>query len=158
MKGTEFDEKRFFAAIAASGTRALLIGRRALVLLGLPVMTVDYDFWIDIEAIDSFNAAAAPFGLVPSHSAAEARGRGRYVLQNDEIVDVLVARSLTTVEGARVVFDELWGRRRTVGFGDATAVAIPSIGDLIATKRFASRPKDAEDIRWLELLRAKEQQ
>ena len=27
----------------------MLIGRRALVLLGLPVLTADYDFWIAIE-------------------------------------------------------------------------------------------------------------
>ena len=32
--------------IAASGARALLIGRRALITLGLPLMTRDYDFWL----------------------------------------------------------------------------------------------------------------
>jgi hypothetical protein len=158
MKGSEFDELRFFAAVSASGARALLIGRRALVLLGLPVLTVDYDFWLHGEDIEAFNAASAPFELLPSHTAAEARGRGRYVLQNDEIVDVLVARSVTTVDGVKVTFDDVWGRRRSVGLGKATSVAVPNITDLIATKRFASRPKDAEDIRWLELLRAKEEQ
>ena len=34
MRGSEFDEIPFFAAIEASGARALLIGRRALVVLG----------------------------------------------------------------------------------------------------------------------------
>ena len=46
MRGSAFDEISFFSAIAASGARALLIGRRALVVLGLPVLTADYDFWL----------------------------------------------------------------------------------------------------------------
>ena len=51
MRGSEFDEAAFFQAIARSGARALLIGRRALVALGLPVLTADYDFWIHIDDI-----------------------------------------------------------------------------------------------------------
>jgi hypothetical protein len=35
-------------------------------------------------------------------------------------------------------------------------VALPSIDDLILTKRFAARPKDLEDIRLLEVLRSEE--
>jgi hypothetical protein len=46
MEGTEFDEIEFFRRIGESGARALLIGRRALVALGLPVLTADYDFSI----------------------------------------------------------------------------------------------------------------
>jgi hypothetical protein len=41
MKGSEFDETEFFRAIQDSGARALLIGRRALVALGIPVLTAD---------------------------------------------------------------------------------------------------------------------
>jgi len=33
MRGSEFDEISFFSAIEGSGARALLIGRRALVVL-----------------------------------------------------------------------------------------------------------------------------
>jgi len=39
VQGSEFDEGAFFRAIAGSGARALLIGRRALVALGIPVLT-----------------------------------------------------------------------------------------------------------------------
>ncbi|MBM4377394.1 MAG: hypothetical protein FJ095_20130 [Deltaproteobacteria bacterium] len=38
--------------------------------------------------------------------------------------------------------------------GPGIDVAIPGLDDLIATKRFAARPKDAEDIRMLEVLRS----
>ena len=51
MKGSDFDEAEFFRAIQESRVRALLIGRRALVALGIPVLTADYDFWIHIEDI-----------------------------------------------------------------------------------------------------------
>ena len=135
-----------------SGARALLIGRRALVVLGLPVLTADYDFWLHIDDVDRFNEAAAPFNLVPTHGAAEARRRGRYVLENDERVDVLIARSASTVDGSAVAFDDLWARRRKTPLSTDASVNLPSIPDLILTKRFAARPKDLEDIRLLRIL------
>lgn len=151
MEGSEFDEIEFFSAIAH--VRALLIGRRALIALGLPVMTADYDFWIALDDTALFNAAAEPFGLFPNRTIDEARQVGRYVLENDERVDVLVARSIATVDGAKLSFDDAWARRVTVDVGPSTAANIPCIDDLILTKRIALRPKDAEDVRWLETLR-----
>jgi hypothetical protein len=153
VQGSEFDEAVFFSAIAASGARALLIGRRALVALGIPVLTADYDFWIHIDDIAVFNAAIEPLGLVPTRTAEEARGRGRYVLENDERVDVLVARTVPTVDGLRVAFDDVWSRRRALEVAAGAAIAMPALDDLILTKRFAGRPKDLEDIRLLEALR-----
>jgi hypothetical protein len=34
------------------------------------------------------------------------------------------------------------------------SLAIPSIDDLILTKELAARPRDSDDVRWLEELRA----
>jgi len=127
-----------------------------MVALGLPVLTADYDFWIHIDDIARFNDVAAPVGLVPSRTPEEARAVGRYVLENDEHVDVLVARAVPTVDGARVAFDDVWARRRSVPLAGYT-VTIPDIDDLIATKRFGARPKDLEDIRLLEVLREEPQ-
>jgi hypothetical protein len=152
MQGDDFDEAAFFRAIDESGVRALLIGRRALVLLGLPVLTADYDFWIAIDDIEAFNAAVALSGLHPTRTAEEARRRGRYTVENDEHVDVIVARSVTTVDGVLVAFEDLWARRRTVTLEPGVAVHLPEIDDLILTKRFADRPKDLEDIRLLRAL------
>jgi hypothetical protein len=150
MQAEAFDEPAFFAAVAASGARALLIGRRALVALGIPVLTADYDFWLHIDDIETFNRALGPFALAPSHSPEEARHRGRYVLENDERVDVLVARAHSTIDGERVAFDDVWSRRQLLAVTSVADVALPSIPDLIATKRFGARAKDAEDIRALE--------
>jgi hypothetical protein len=149
VRGGTFDEAGFFRAIHQSGTRALLIGRRALVLLGLPVLTAEYDFWIAIDDIARFNSAAEASDLHPTLAPEEAQGRGRYVVENDEHVDVLVARSVTTVDGVDVLFEDVWTRRRTIGLEPGVDVHIPSVADLILTKRFANRPKDLEDIRLL---------
>ena len=115
MEPSSFDEIAFFRAVARSGARALLIGRRALVLLGLPRI-------------------------------------GRYVLENDEHVDVLVARSLSTLDGCVVEFESLWKRRRAVSIADVE-VYLPALDDLILTKQVAARPKDVEDIRLLRILK-----
>lgn len=152
MRESDFDELGFFAAIAASRARVLLFGRRALVLLGLPVLTADYDLWLHIDDIDLLNDAVEPFGLTPSADAATARRRGRYVLENDEHVDVLVGREVPTVDGEVVRFDELWSRRAELWLDDEVRVQIPSLPDLRRTKRFAARAKDIEDLRLIDAL------
>jgi hypothetical protein len=154
VEPSTFDEVEFFRAIQESGARNLLIGRRALVLLGLPVLTADYDFWVAIDDIDTFNSACERFGLVATPAAEAARRAGRYVLENDEHVDVLVARSVPTVAGVGVEFERLWERRRRMDIGGGVLVDIPSIDDLILTKQIAARPRDLEDIRLLEALRS----
>jgi hypothetical protein len=157
VRAREFDETRFFRAIVACGARALLIGRRALVVLGLPVLTADYDFWLHPEDIERFNGAVAPFDLVPTHPPDDARRRGRYAVENDEHIDLLVARAVTTIDGLVVKLEDVWARRQTIQITDGCGLPIPTIDDLIATKRFVARPKDLEDIRMLEVLRGEDQ-
>ena len=153
MEASEFDEAAFFGAIERSGARALLIGRQALIALGVPVMTNDYDFWLHVDDVALFNAAAAPFGFAPNHAPEEAAARGRYVLENDERVDVLLSRARTTIDGVTLAFDDAWTRRVALDIAPGVHAALPSLDDLILTKRFAARAKDAEDLRLLEVLR-----
>src|SRR5262249_49378178 len=157
MEAGAFDHVEFFRAIAESGARALLIGRQALVALGLPVNTKDYDFWIHADDTDVLNRAVAGFGLVPNRTPTEARSDGRYVLENSEHVDVLMSGGVATVDGVMVRFDDVWCRRSCVDVAPAVAVAIPSLEHLILTKKFGARPRDAEDIRLLEVLRSCEE-
>jgi hypothetical protein len=153
MHGPEFDEEQLFLAIASSGARALLIGRRALVALGIPVLTADYDLWIHPDDVELLNGALTPLGLEPTHDPTAARARGRYVLENDEHIDVLVARSQSAADGTRLSFDEAWARHQRIAYGEQTSLAIPALDDLIATKRWAMRDKDLADIRLLETLK-----
>ena len=78
------------------------------------------------------------------------------MLENDERVDVLVARTVPTVDGVRVAFDDVWSRRRGLQVAPGVTLAVPVLDDLILTKRFGGRPKDLEDIRLLEALREEE--
>jgi hypothetical protein len=94
--------------------------------------------------------------MVPNRTPEEARAKGRYVLENDEHVDVLVARVVPTVDKIRVAFDDVWQRRRSVEVTAGVQVSLPMLDDLILTKRFAARPKDLEDLRLLDALRAEE--
>lgn len=154
MQASEFDEIAFFRALHDSGARALLIGRRALVLLGLPVLTADYDFWIAVGDVDTFNVTGQRFGLMPTRTVEEARTRGRYVLENDEHVDVMVARSVSTTTGEVLNFEDAWRRRQPIAVAPDVTVNLPTIQDLIVTKQIGSRPKDIEDIRLLRILQS----
>ncbi len=142
----EFDETDFFRSIAACGSRALLIGRRALIALGIPVLTADYDFWLHIDDIATFNESLAGLGLFPTRTPQEARERGRYALENDERVDVLVARSAPTVDGVRVAFDELWPRRQALEIAAGVTVAVPALDESRSLIRWFRRryPTPAE--------------
>jgi hypothetical protein len=60
-----------------------------------------------------------------------------------------------TVDGERVVFDEIWARHQTIEAAPRVPVAIPALEDLARTKRFGARPKDAEDLRLIATLIAR---
>lgn len=153
MEATGFDEEALFSTIASSGVRALLIGRRALVALGIPVLTADYDLWIHTDDIAALNAAVEPLDLYPNRPPEEARRFGRYVLEGDERVDVLVARQASTKDGIPLLFDDAWARRTTLLYTPSVPLLVPCIDDMILTKRWSLRPKDVDDIAMLEKLK-----
>jgi hypothetical protein len=153
VRADAFDESEFFRILERSGARVLLIGRRALIALGLPLLTADYDLWVHIDDIEALNHAVEPLELVPNRSPAEARNVGSYVLENGEHIDVLVARAVSTKDAIRVSFDDVWGRREEMIYEPNVRLAIPSIDDLILTKRWSMRDKDVADIRLLEQLK-----
>lgn len=152
MDSGGFDEGSFFGELAAREVRYLLIGRRAIAALGAPVLTSDYDLWVAFEDIEELNAVGAKFDLAPTHTPESARARGRYVLEGDEHIDVMIAREKTTHDGVSLTFDDAYARRRVIeAYG--SQVSIPTIDDLITTKRWALRAKDVLDINFLDSLR-----
>ena len=108
------------------------------------------------EEVRSAKRSLLAAACLASSAPEEARSRGRYVHENDERADVLVARTVPTRDGVRVAFDDLWERRRVLALGQDVEVAVPTLDDLILTKRFGGRSKDLEDIRLLEALRSEE--
>ena len=148
----DFYDEDFFRTLSASGARGLLIGRRALVALGAPVMTTDYDLWLHIDDIAKLNDAFAKIDHHPSCTPEVARTRGRYVLENSQHIDVMVARAKSDASGAALSFDAAWATRQTIEIAPSVPAYLPSIPHLIITKRWASRPRDLVDIEWLTLL------
>jgi len=153
VQAGEFTDEDFVRTLAASGARALIIGRRALILLGAPVLTADYDLWLHIDDIEKLNEAFARLAHVPNRTPDEARRAGRYVLENGERVDVMIARAKTDAGGHSLAFDDAWTRRQRLEVVPGVVVSVPSIDDLVTTKRWASRPRDLVDIQFLEKLR-----
>lgn len=153
MQPDTFDEAEFFGLIAKSGARALLIGRRAMIALGLPVLTADYDLWLHFDDVEKLNNALVALDMFANHSPSEARARGRYVIENGEHVDVMIAREIRSPGGVSLTFDAAWNRRVAIDMGTAS-IDVPSLDDLIVMKRIATRSKDIADIRLLEALRA----
>jgi len=155
MEPDGISDEEFFRILQDSRARALLIGRRALVLLGAPVLTADYDLWIHHEDIELLNQAFESKDHFANRSPEEARKLGRYVIENGERIDVVVARGASIPDGVSLTFDEMWQRRRATELLPGLFVLLPSIDDLIVTKRLGGRPKDLVDIQWLETLRQK---
>ncbi len=153
MEGSQLEDADILRAFATSGARVLLIGRRAIVALGIPAVTSDYDVWVHIDDIEKLNAAFAALDYYPSCSPPEARTRGRYVLEDGEHIDVLISRSRTAPDGTFLDFEGAWGRRQSIDIGPGLSIFLPSIADLITTKLWGSRPKDLIDIEHLEALR-----
>lgn len=105
-------------------------------------------------AIEKFNSAFAAIEQLPNRTPDEARKTGRYVIENGHRVDVMVARGKSLPDGTNLTFDDAWQRRQAVDLFGAE-IFVPSLDDLIITKRWASRPRDLADIEWLEALRRK---
>jgi hypothetical protein len=152
MGPDDFDDAAFFRALQASGARVLLIGRRALILLGAPVMTADYDVWVHIEDIELLDHAFEDLGHAPNRTPGDARKVGRYVIENGERIDVIVARSKAAPNGDVLTFDDAWAMRQHLELGAGLRAALPCIEDLVTTKRWACRAKDLVDIQFLESL------
>jgi hypothetical protein len=102
--------------------------------------------------VECLNAAFEAIDHFANFPPDVARTRGRYVLENGQHVDVMIARSKSDEDGSRLSFDEAWESRQTLEIAPGLSVFLPSVPHLIATKRWASRPRDLVDIEWLTLL------
>lgn len=138
------------------GIRYLIIGRRAVVLYGAPVLTGDHDIWIHSEDRKrTLGLLAEELGFELSHPVDTKRpivtgfsGMKKY--------DLFFHRSARNIENERVEFEECYENsvliedpRKGVFF------RIPSIDDLIRMKKIRKpNVKDEQDIEYL--LKAKQ--
>lgn len=146
---------QFLKEIHQKGVRYLLIGRQSIIAYGGPVQTMDYDIYVDKEEnnIDLLLKIAQKFELYPSLSRKEIKKHYKFKLENDYTIDIFCAKHFSAGRGRKLSFNELYDRRNIIEGETGLQINLPSIDDLIELKRLGSRPKDIEDIKYLEGLK-----
>jgi len=142
----------FLSELHKAGIRYLLIGRRSIIAYGGPVQTMDYDIYIDRKEnnLDRFLEIAEKFDLMPSLSKEEIKKHYKFKLENNFTIDVFCPKYFSAGKGKKLSFNELYERRNIAKGETGLEINLPSIDDLIELKRLGSRPKDIEDIKYLE--------
>lgn len=145
----------FLRDIHEAGVRYLLIGRQSIIAYGGPVQTMDYDIYVDNsdENIDLLLKIAKKFDLYPSLPQEEIKKNFKFRLENDVAVDVFCAKHFSIGKGKKLSFNDLYDKRNVAEGETGLQINLPSIDDLLALKKIASRPKDIEDIKYLEALK-----
>jgi len=137
------------------GIKHLIIGRRAVVLYGAPVLTADYDFWID--AADS--ARVLSYFIEKGCTLSEPEDSVKPMIQvyaGPRKIDLFFHKKIKNIEGDLIEFESCY-RNATTKEDTEQGVffCIPSIDDLIKTKKIRKENvKDLQDIEYL--LKAKD--
>ena len=138
------------------GIRFLIIGRRAVILYGAPVLTTDHDLWIhpaDKRECLSFLSEGLAFEI--SHPPDTNKpivtafsGMRKY--------DLFFHRRINNAENEGIEFDRCYSEATIIeDESDKIRFRIPSIDDLIRLKRIREpNVKDEQDIAYL--LKAKQ--
>jgi hypothetical protein len=142
----------FLRKLHDSEIRYLLIGRQAMVLLGAPVLSADYDFYLSPEPEDVESLLALASDLELEVSTRHPRRRPLFSLLGDTLkLDFFRARRYSIPGGESFTFEELFERRLVIPVDDF-AVHVPTVRDLIRTKLVRGLPRDHEDIKYLQAL------
>jgi len=136
--------------------RYLIIGRRAVILYGGPVLTGDNDIWIHpADKRKTLSLLKEKFDFELSHSVDTKRSivTGFSGMKK---FDLFFHKSASTIENEKVEFDECY--RNSVMVKDLTRsiyFRVPSIDDLIRLKKIRGpNVRDEQDIEYL--LKAKQ--
>ena len=151
-----FDPVEFIMVLNSRKIRYLLIGRQAVVQYGAPLFSFDYDFWIDPADRNAVYETASQFEIKGTYSALDMKPVDSFTDDQGNKVDAFFV-GVFSKKGMRLAFDDVYGRSVSKADPDSDFyVRIPSIDDLIDLKRLGvTRPKDLEDIEYLEVIREK---
>ncbi len=155
----QFDLIHFLQKLHDRKIRCLLIGRWAVAQHGAPVVTADYDFWIDPADRARFYLLLEE--IFDAELPPEDR-RNRPIVTayvGPDKIDCFSARKIINAEGQELVFHEVYKRSVQKKSPEEKLVfRVPSIDDLIALKKFTHKDplkhaRNLEDIRYLLTLR-----
>ena len=137
------------------GIRYLIIGRRAVVLYGAPVLTADSDFWVDI----SDRLRVLSYFVGKGCSLSEPEDSVKPIIQVYAVlrkIDLFFHKAIHNLDGDLVEFKSCY-ENATVMENRIQDIffRIPCIEDLIRTKKIRKKNvKDLQDIEYL--LKAKD--
>jgi len=137
------------------GIRYLIIGRRAVVLYGAPVLTADSDFWVDVAD----RSRALSYFVEKGCSLSEPEDSLKPIIQvyaGPRKIDLFFHKAVRNIEGDLIEFKSCY-ENATVREDPEQDIffRIPCIEDLIKTKKIRKENvKDLQDIEYL--LKAKD--
>lgn len=157
MKKAEFDPIELIRVFNRQGIRYLLIGRQAVVQYGAPLFSFDYDFWVNPDDREALYKIMEDMALLSKYSYQDKRPMDSFSDDEGNKVDVFFVRVFDKPSlGLSLKFDDVYQRGVIKKDPDSDFyVKIPSIDDLIKLKHLGElRPKDLEDIEYLEKLKS----
>lgn len=143
------------ASLNAADVRYVIIGATAFAAYGWVRATADLDLFVDADPanLERLRRTLQDFGYDVEDASVEDFGRFKILLRQYDL-----PLDLHPFVAGISSFEEVWSRRTQSDLG-AVQASFASLEDLIAMKRAAGRPKDAEDLRQLERIqRARRQQ
>lgn len=133
--------------------RYLLIGRQAVMLYGAPLFSYDYDFWIHPEdRKKTYRVLEDILEFESSYPEDIKRPMISFLSDKGEKVDVFFVKEITNSFGETFEIEEVLKRSiivRDKGF----TIRLPDIDDLIGLKKMGRRPKDVEDVEYLQTIK-----
>ena len=153
-------ELDFFAIVKdlnRMGIKYLIIGRRAIVLYGAPVLTADYDFWVDSNERTKVLTYLVNKGCSLSDSENSMKPI-IHAYASPAKIDLFFHKAIRNLEGELVEFTSCYENATVMEDPEQDIFfRIPSIDDLIKTKKIRQENvKDLQDIEYL--LKAKSMQ
>jgi hypothetical protein len=153
--GADDPEVELLRSLHAAGVRYLLIGRQACVQYGLPVMTFDYDLWVDPEPANlaALVGCAEGLDLRPTVALERLAEVGVFALENGARIDVFKVREFVASATEYCTFSEAWEERHELRDDAANlVVVVPKLEHLIVTKLCGRRKRDIEDVKALRVI------
>lgn len=153
QKGFKLED--FTGELEKRGIRYLLIGGQAVTLYGSPVVSFDFDFWVDPSQRKGFFDIADSLDFEYKEGVKDKPMVVFYA--EEEKIDVFFAKGMVTRGGKRITFEDCYQRAKILKDPAGFTIRVPHIDDLITLKGCKKRlsAKDKEDIEYLKVIKAK---
>lgn len=151
----EFTLEDFIRELNKKHLQYLLIGGQAVTLYGSPVVSFDFDFWVDPDDKRKFFELADQLNFEYKEGAKNKPMTVFYA--EDEKIDVFFVKKMVTRKRASIAFESCYERSNVLTDPSGFTIRVPCIDDLIKLKscKDALSAKDLDDIEYLKIIKEK---